>query len=110
MNGIPFISEILSAWSTDRWLHTSLNGLVQKAPTTLVHHVHVSFAVHQSGGDTFQFSRKCQVECQITIVVQFIQSAWQLKPEEKNIKTRTLNLFIAEYFEPAGYSVTGNTE
>lgn len=32
---------------------TSLDGLMQEAPPTLVHHVHVSFVVHQSGSNAF---------------------------------------------------------
>lgn len=33
--------------------HTSLDGLMQEAPPALVHHIHVGFAVHQSGSNTF---------------------------------------------------------
>lgn len=62
--------------------HTSLDGLMQEAPATLVHHVHIGFVVNQSRRDTFQFTRECQVECQVTVVVKFIQFARELKTRE----------------------------
>ena len=40
---------------------TSLDGLMQEAPATLVHHIHIGFVVNQSGGNAFQFTRECQV-------------------------------------------------
>lgn len=43
-------------WTPIKAPLTSLDGLVQEAPPTLVHHVHVRLAVNQSGSNALQLA------------------------------------------------------
>lgn len=56
-------------------MRTSLDRLVQEAPATLIHHVHISFVVDQSGCDTFKFAGESEIQRQVAVVVQLIQLA-----------------------------------
>lgn len=56
-------------------VHTSLDSLVQQAPTTLIHHVHISFVVDQSGCDTFEFTGESEIQREVAIVVQLVKLA-----------------------------------
>lgn len=58
---------------------TSLDGLVQEAPPTLVHHVHVRLVINQRGRNALQFARQCEVQGQVAVVVQLVQLGRELK-------------------------------
>lgn len=55
---------------------TSLDGFVQEAPATLIHHVYICLVVDQGGGYALQLAGQGQVQSQISIVVKLIQLRW----------------------------------
>lgn len=64
-------------------LQTSLDGFVQEAPATLIHHVYICLVVDQGCGDALLFSGQGQVQSQISVIVQLIQLPWQLQRKRK---------------------------
>lgn len=53
-------------------LRTSLDGLVQEAPATLIHHVHISFVVDQSCCNAFKFTGESEIQRKVAVVVQLV--------------------------------------